>query len=57
MVYDMALIYGWGEIDEWVNQVASGYNNDYACILNFLADATEEINATVDLLKNPVPIQ
>ncbi len=56
-VYDVALIYSWGGIDDWVNQVASGYNNDYACILNFLTDATEEINATVDLLKNPVPIQ
>ena len=57
MVYDMALIYGWGEIDEWVNQVASGYNYDYGWIMTLLSDTTEEINATVELLKNPIRLE
>ncbi len=57
MVYDMALIYSWGGIDNWINQVASGYYNDYAWILELLGDAREEMYATIDLLKNPIKIE
>lgn len=53
MVYDVALLYSWGGIDNWINQVSTGYNNDYAMIVEMLTYVQEDMNATIAQLINP----
>ena len=52
-VYDMALLYCWGGMDNWINQVATGYTNDYAMFSDMLYYLEEDMYYTIQELLNP----
>ena len=53
MVYDVALMFGWGDIENRINSLASAQYNDYAYIGELVSSAEQEIKDTVDLFRNP----
>lgn len=53
-VYDIALLYNWGNIEGWINQVSTSYTYDYVYIEDYVYSSdSEALNDTIEALKNP----
>lgn len=53
LVYDIALLYNWGGLEDMLNRLASDNSNPYASAISTIRYIQPKVDETVNMLRNP----